>query len=171
MLAGKPEGARPEAGHVKRYGVLEVDEAVIRHEMPDRARRVAEPHLRLIASQEGSQFAEVAVEGGDGLGFAPHHPHRCVPRADAKKGASRRECVDGCDGRGGHWRWSRAGDGDARPEANALGSIGGKREACVAVRPEHLTVGEPQAGEPERFRARRVVEIADVGSDADADVH
>ena len=126
---------------------------------------------RFVTTQQWTDGGEVAVEPGDSLGRQAHHAHGGIAGADAEEGSAGCQGVDRGDARGVVGRRTCTGDRDTGAEVDTAGTRRGESQGGVAVRPQHLAVGQPGVGVAEFLGTHHVVDVVDVGGDAHADVH
>ena len=134
---------------------VEGHEAGVGHDVAHGADGAAERHVGLAAVEQHPQLLDVALELGDRHRPSAHHAHRRVAGADGAEHPSRRQAVDRGVGGRGHRAGAGAGDGDAGADPDPLGAGGGERHRGVAVRPQHLAVGEPQVASSRAPRPAR----------------
>jgi hypothetical protein len=149
----------------------EIEKTEVLVEETDRACHPVQRVLDLLAGKQRAHDAEVFAEIADLHRVHAHHAHGGVASADAEKDAARSDPVDRRNRVSGYRRDARAGDGHAGAEFDALGIVRCEREGGVAIRPDHLRVGDPGAVVAEILGVLDQLPVVDPGGDEDAELH
>ena len=122
-----------------------------------------------LAPEQAAQHPQVLGVLGDAHGRPAHGAGGGVACAHAQVHAARREPVERGHGRHVHGGDTRAADGHARAEPQPARLPGGEGQHRVAVREQHLAVGDPDRVVAEALGVAEEADLVHVGHHADGE--
>ena len=171
VLTGQLHGARPEAGDVERDPRLEAHVLLLANQHLDGTREAVAGVVHRLPAEQAAHHPQVLRVLGDAHGRLPHAAGGGIAGAHPQVHAARRESIERGHGRHVHRRDTRAADGHAGTQPDPSGLLGGQGQHRVAVREQHLAVGDPDRIVAESLGVAEEADLVDVCHHADGEAH